>query len=300
MAEKANNPRIGGAGGDRDRDRDRAQAPYNHLEVSDDFSAEDPISKGNPVVDRVTQALAARAAAESSKADLRQAQQQSRNLARVAKASLDAALANGSHGSPDESRPGSGSTGRPGSNGTRSSKVREVRDMVTSASTSALDMELDSGAPTTDVEDSIQRTQMFLRQRLAQRASGAGTKAAAAETTASTRVSYGDNPLSEGEQAQIAAREAQRIAEQAYQRHGRQGSGSGPLPGGEENSENNISSPNYEGDVALKAPHLSPAKPINSVNGGYGRKNLSSTITYEEESEEPTRLPHINRGKGKR
>ena len=96
----------------------------------------------------------------------------------------------------------------------------------------------DAGAGPQDVEDSIQRTQMFLRQRLAQRNSGnaAGDARAAAFAT-------GDGG---GEAGQ--ALDAQELAAQAYERQRAEKMGSGGSP-------------------TLKAPSLSPARPKNSING---------------------------------
>ena len=270
MAEAANNPRLGAT-----------SKSYDHLEVSKSYtgSVSEPVA-GNPVVDRVSQALAARAAAESSKAALRQ-QAQLKSHERTSLRETD-------HDGSD--RPPSGPTGK--------SKVREVRDMVTSASAGALELDSSPDKSSTDIEDSIQRTQMFLRQRLAARANGTKIE------TESARTSSMQGLPSDEERAQIAAREAQRIAELAYEKHGR--------PDYHRNTENaeNQKVGKSEDDLHfnIKAPHLSPAKPINSINGGYGAKSMAGAaaaagrIVYEDDDghlEEPTRLPHISKSKRK-
>ena len=273
MAETAKNPRVGGKS-------------YDHLEVSSDFTKTSDSS--NPVVDRVSQALAARAAAESSKANLRQ-QSQQRAYERAVKP-LDS--------EPDSSEYGGyNSTARPSSG---KSKVKEVRDLVTSASASALDATSspDIGNASVDVEDSIQRTQMFLRQRLAQRA---GTWS---EATSTRNVSAAVSEEAKHEaDAQFAAREAQRIAELAYERHGRP-----DLGRSNENNENSSGNGDDDSIINLKAPNLSPTKPINSISGGYGAKSMAGSaaaagrIVYEDDDgpgQQETKLPHIAKKRNK-
>jgi hypothetical protein len=179
--------------------------------------------------------------------------------------------------------------------------VKEVRDMVTSASASSLDTSdnPDLGNATVDVEDSIQRTQMFLRQRLAQRA---GAIAEATSTrNASAAVSEEDKFAAD---SRFAAREAQRISELAYERHGRPDE-----KRSFENNENSNGNEDRDDDsiINLKAPHLSPSKPINSINGGYGAKNMGAgsaaaagRIVYENDDgsgQQETKLPHIAKTK---
>ncbi len=280
MAQTANNPMVAAFRAQEQAEEDEAEANLNATSFSKDT--------GNPVVDRVSQALAARAAADSSKANLK-----AMNMKR------------------QEERNSKHMDDQSGDIGNKSNLVQGVRDMVTSASETAIGDNNDGATgPGGDVEDSIQRTQMFLRNRLAQRANGGKPSASTTNVRSSGLSGNSDNNyISEEEQASIAAKEAQRIAEMAYERHGK------PSKGNRENfnNENNYTDDDDDGDgdvvVMMKAPNLSPAKPMNSINGGFSTKNLSSggRIVYEDDLEEGNsasasgvQLPHIHKGKKKR
>ena len=88
--------------------------------------------------------------------------------------------------------------------------------------------------------------------------------------------------------AAIAAKEARRIAEMAYQGSRRT----------QENDEN-VAEDNGE-SYHMDTPHLSPARPKNSINGGYSTKALGGgRIVYEDEEDSLSKarvsLPQINR-----
>ena len=103
------------------------------------------------------------------------------------------------------------------------------------------------GGGPADVEDSIQRTQMFLRQRLAQRSKG---NAAADARSAAAAFATGDGGGEAG-----AALDAQELAAQAYER---QRSTAAP--------SKDSGGPGQDNYPSLGAPRLSPARPVNSIN----------------------------------
>ncbi len=138
-------------------------------------------------------------------------------------------------------------------------------------------------------EESIQRTQMFLRQRLANRNNGN-----AAQDEQSARAAYGDGTKGAGggdgeNTADVAdaARQAQQLAAQAYERQRAQKTGA-PSGGVQYEDE---SSEAYAVDVA--APRLSPAKPINSVNGY--RDTPQQIHGYDPASPQGVQLPFIKK-----
>jgi len=298
MAMEQNNPHL--------RSNPNPNPSFDHLEVPDKFRRGEAM-QGSPAVDRVSQALAARAAAESSKANLKlanQRRQDDRTGSSGMRQSVDDSQYEHYEGGRERSSPGSAAK----------SMVRDVREMVTSASANDIDDGSDSsmtdanGNPTGEVEDSIQRTQMFLRQRLAARANKS-IEAAAAPAGSGSAARDKDKYISDEQSAAIAAKEAQRIAEMAYRRHGQEqenGSENGAVGEGGEAAE-------YE----MAAPKLSPAKPMNSINGGYSTQHKSNysnsshahstttpsggRIVYEEEGDTANgvSLPRIKKG-GKR
>ena len=238
----------------------------------------------------MSQALAARAAAEGSKASLKLANQKR-------------ADDRSNRQSADDSERGTGK-----------SLVRDVREMVTSASANDIetsgsasgDMTDINGNPTGEVEDSIQRTQMFLRQRLAARAS----KTSEEVTPAASRDK--NKFITDEQSAAIAAKEAQRIAEMAYRRHGQEQENSENDAGGADMDEDEDGGSRGGGGIEISAPRLSPAKPMNSINGGFsthgkgGNYSSHSTpsggrIVYEEDAESASgvsvSLPKIKKGK---
>ena len=100
------------------------------------------------------------------------------------------------------------------------------------------------------MEDSIQRTQMFLRQRLAQRSKGS---AAADARSAAAAYGTGDGGGEAG-----AALDAQELAARAYERQ--RASRGTPSEGGPRDSQEEFA-------MGITAPKLSPARPVNSING---------------------------------
>ena len=198
---------------------------------------------GNSSIARMQSAIAARSVAEGNKASMKAASMQ-RQIERRRR--LEDEMAMG--GSPGHA---GGGGSRPGT-GDRKGMVDSVRERVDAAklggagvpggtSSGALaDASGAGGGGPHDVEDSIQRTQMFLRQRLAQRNSGGAADDARAAAAA---FGTGDGG---GEAGQ--ALDAQELAAQAYERQRQE-----KMSGG--------------GSPSLNAPNLSPARPRNSING---------------------------------
>lgn len=186
----------------------------------------------NSSIERMQSAIAARGAAEGNKASMKAASLQ-RQQERRKRLEEELAMGRAAESAGEGSRPGTGD---------KKGMVDSVRDRVDAAKSMEATSPgtlTDPGAPQ-DVEDSIQRTQMFLRQRLAQRTSkGPADDARAAAAAFAT----GDH----GGEAGMAL-DAQELAAQAYERQRRE------KLGGEESPK-------------LKAPNLSPARPMNSING---------------------------------
>ena len=196
----------------------------------------------SPAVDRVAAALAARAAAESTKAQMKQAQ--------ALKREQGAPPAAGSVHSEADLRqftvlPRKNSKG----------KVTEVRELVGQASSVMADdgyaEDSGGGAPVGNsaAEDSIARTQMFLRQRLAK----ATTGGAGADTARQT--------------AESAAATAAHVAQQALERQ--QQAGAVYLYGQE-----------TDGGVSLSAPSLTPAGPPQNGSGVYYTHSEGTSLRH--------------------
>lgn len=197
----------------------------------------------SPAIDRVSAALAARAAAESTKASLKQAQALRREAERGS-----AQAGPLTTGGEREDTSAFKVLVRKSSRG----KVTEVRELIENAS-SVMGSSDDQGAGggggggsgEEDVEDSIARTQLFLRQRLARAAGGGGG--------------------SEGSAGQAAA-QAQALAQQALERHMQQSD----LHQHQQQQEQGLA-------MSLSAPRLSPVEPP-APEGGAGMGMRSSGI----------------------
>ena len=199
-------------------------------------------NSGSPVIAKVQAAIEARSQAESTKASLKAASQQRQYERRQRLEEEREALASadmvGGH-----DRDGGGS-------GEKKGMVSTVRERVGSAaaydasqgasSNDGLETEAGLASGPADVEDSIQRTQMFLRQRLAQRSKG---NAAADARSAAAAFATGDGGGETG-----ATMDAQELAAKAYERQ-RATKGS-----------------HEQAHFSLDAPKLSPARPVNSIN----------------------------------
>lgn len=236
MAEKANPPMQALLSSS-------SSAPEG-LSMASPRSSAPPDNSGSPAITKVQAAIEARAHAEGSKASLKAASQQ-RQLDRRRRLEEERD-AHDSAGGDDGDMDGDDGRG-----GERKGMVNTVRERVGSAADYedvpmpvpvAAGVGPEGGGGPADVEDSIQRTQMFLRQRLAQRSKGSS---AADARSAAAAYATGDGGGEAG-----AALDAQELAAQAYERQR-------ATRGEEGNSQ----------EFAMGAPKLSPARPVNSING---------------------------------
>jgi hypothetical protein len=147
----------------------------------------------------VSAALAARAAAESTKAQMKQAQALRRDMA-----AAGGSAAGGGGVAVHTDAELKQFTVNPLPRKNSKGKVTEVRELVGQASSVMADGMEDEVAAS--AEDSIQRTQMFLRQRLAKATGGAGADAAKQQSAADS-----------------AAATAAQLAQQALERQQQQG-----------------------------------------------------------------------------
>jgi chromosome segregation ATPase len=202
-------------------------------------------NSGSPAIDKVQAAIDARASANGAKASLK-AQSQLRQQERRMRMEEERGGSGGSDG-------GDGGAG----GGNRKGHVDTVRERVESASTMNITGS-GGGGNAAGVEDSIERTQMFLRQRLAQRAKAGG--GGAADPDADARLAAAAYATGNGGgDDRDGAIAAQELAAQAYerQRAANRKTGGGAAAGDEPGT------PGYN----LGAPTLSPARPVNSING---------------------------------
>jgi hypothetical protein len=175
-------------------------------------------------VDRVSAALAARASAETSKNALKQAQLQ-RNMERQQNQVTNVSISNDEVSSGELKQY---QVVRRSSKG----KVNEVRELVGAAA-----------ATTEEVEDSIQRTQLFLQQRLAQKSNDYAAVASQAQSVINASASV-------------------------YERSGQ----SVPVDASDydtytidETDENSSGGSNSNVAFKIKTPSLNPAKPEISL-----------------------------------
>ena len=212
-------------------------------------------------VDRVSAALAARAAAESTKAQLRQAQALRRDQA--ASGGLDHSQSTSALPSHTDAELKQFHIEMPRRNS--KGKVLEVRELVGSVSSAMAAGDHPGGdAEAMSAQDSIERTQMFLRQRLAKAVGGAESSARPS--------------------AESAAETAAKLAQQALERQQKEGAvylyatddGSGPPP-------------------TLSAPGPSPPAPEGGGGGGFSLRSSGIAGVSSDASAAGVSLPKIKR-----
>lgn len=241
----------------------QAAEPHpNRSPIAASSSASSSISDSghSSAVDRVSAALAARAAAESTKAQLRQAQALRRDQA--ASGGLDHSQSTSALPSHTDAELKQFHIELPRRNS--KGKVLEVRELVGSVSSAMAAGDHPGGdSDAMSAQDSIERTQMFLRQRLAKAVGGAESSARPS--------------------AESAAETAAKLAQQALERQQKEGAvylyatddGSGPPP-------------------TLSAPGPSPLAPEGG-GGGFSLRSSGIAGVSSDASAAGVSLPKIKR-----